>query len=409
MNPDQFNASSPGRLVLVTLKEKRVVAGVEELIDVPSHAFVPDPLPPKLDWSALKAELFDVNAEAVLALGRVNGLHKRVGKGAELLRTLWMREAKMSSEVEGIETTAEEMVLAGAGRTLSVRSQGVESWNYVHALEHGVGSELPLCNRLICEMHDRLLRGVRGDETRPGRFRDTPVYIGDRTRGPERARFVPTPPGELLTGCMDRFERFVHTNTPEIPPLFSIALAHYQFETIHPFRDGNGRIGRVLISRSLVKERLLDHPAVYMSAYINDHKREYVDGLLRVSTEGDWAGWIGFILNAVLTQANDAILRSERLIELREGYLVRLQRKNAPARVLALVDRLFQMPAINAAEAEQLLGVSGPTVYSDIERLEEAGILREYTGKRRDRDWLADGILQVIQADRAEDLSYPAH
>lgn len=404
MNTDQFTNKSPGKLVPITLKEKRIRAGKEELVDYPTQAFVPNPLPPRLDWDDLKLALFDLHSEALLALGKINGLHKRVGNGATLLRALWMREAKMSSAVEGIETTAEDMVLAGAGREQGVRGVGLEGWNYVKALEHGVSSDLPLCNRLICEMHSLLLTNVRGEDKRPGAFRDQPVYIGDPERGPSVARYVPPPPGDTLTGCLRDFENFVHKEGNKIPALFAIALMHYQFESIHPFRDGNGRIGRVLISRALVKEKLLEYPAVYMSAYINEHKRAYVDSLLAVSVEGAWQGWIEFILRAITTQANDSIMRSELLIDLREEYQRRLKEGDSHGRLFRLIDRLFELPAINAHEAGVVLDVKGPTVYSDLKKMEEAGIITEYTGKKRDRDWMAMGIMQIIKSDRIETL-----
>jgi len=405
MNTDQFTNKSPGKLVPITLKEKRIRSGKEELVDYPARAFVPDPLPPKLDWDELKTALFDLYSEALLALGRINGLHKRVGNGATLLRALWMREAKMSSAVEGIETTAEDMVLAGAGREQGVRGVGIEGWNYVKALEHGVSSELPLCNRLICEMHSLLLTNVRGEDKRPGAFRDQPVYIGNPERGPSASRYVPPPPGDTLTQCLRDFENFVHKEGSKIPALFAIALMHYQFESIHPFRDGNGRIGRVLISRALVKEKLLDHPAVYMSAYINEHKRVYVDSLLAVSVEGAWQEWIEFILRAITTQANDSIMRSELLIDLREEYQRRLKEGDNHGRLFRLIDRLFELPAINAQEAGVVLDVKGPTVYADLKKMEEAGIIKEYTGKKRDRDWMAMGVMQIIKSDQIESLS----
>jgi len=404
MNTDQFTNKSPGKFVPIMLKEKRIRAGVEELVDYPTQASVPNPLPPKLDWDDLKLALFDLHSEALLALGKINGLHKRVGNGATLLRALWMREAKMSSAVEGIETTAEEMVLAGAGREQGVRGVGLEGWNYVKALEHGISSELPLCNRLICEMHSLLLTNVRGEDKRPGAFRDQPVYIGDPERGPSFARYVPPPPGDTLTRCLRDFENFVHKEGNKIPALFAIALMHYQFESIHPFRDGNGRIGRVLISRALVKEKLLDHPAVYMSAYINEHKRTYVDSLLAVSVEGAWKEWIEFMLRAITTQANDSIVRTELLIDLREEYQRRLKEGDNHGRLFRLIDRLFELPAINAQEAGVVLDVKGPTVYSDLKKMEEAGIITEYTGKKRDRDWMAMGIMQIIKSDNIENL-----
>jgi len=404
MNTDQFTNKSPGKLVPITLKEKRTRSGKEEFVDFPAQSFVPNSLPPELDWESLKSSLFDLHSEALLALGQVNGLHKRVGNGATLLRALWMREAKMSSKIEGIETTAEDMVLAGAGREQGVRGVGLEGWNYVKALEHGISSELPLCNRLICEMHSLLLSKVRGEDKRPGQFRDQPVYIGNPERGPRAARFVPPPPGEILDQCLKEFEHFMHNEGNKIPPLFAVALMHYQFESIHPFRDGNGRIGRVLISRALVKERLLEHPAVYMSAYINEHKRDYVDSLLAVSVEGAWQEWIEFILRAITTQANDSITRSELLIDLREEYQRRLKEGDNHGRLFRLIDRLFLLPAINAHEAGVILNVKGPTVYSDLKKMEEAGIITEYTGKKRDRDWMAMGVMQIIKSDNTESL-----
>lgn len=271
-------------------------------------AFVPDPLPPGLDWPALLVEQFDRYTQTVAALGKLNGLHRRIGNAAGLLRTLWMREAKLSSEIEQIDTTAEELVLAGAGRTFGVRENGMESWNYVKALEHGVHSPLPWSARVIKEMHRLLLSDVQGDERRPGEFRDCGVFLGDASRGVKGARFVPMPAGGIVD-AISGLEKFVNASHAGIPPLFVIALTHYQFETIHPFRDGNGRIGRVLVSRSLVKEGLLEHPVVYMSAYINEHKQEYVDLLLGISRHGGehWSRWVGFILEAIRTQALDAI------------------------------------------------------------------------------------------------------
>lgn len=365
------------------------------------RAYIPDPLPPRLDWDALVARHYDRLERTVLSLGRINGLHKRVGNAAGLLRTLWMREAKLSSQVEGIQTTAEDLVLAGAGRSLDVRSGGRESWNYVRALEHGVSSDLPMSTRLLCEMHGFLLDDVRGTDRRPGCVRDVPVFIGDPEKGPTDARFIPPPPGEVLARCLTDLEKFIHANQPKIKALFKVALVHYQFETIHPFRDGNGRIGRVMISRSLVKEDLLDHPVVYMSAYIYRHKDRYVDLLLKVSMEGGdaWSEWIGFMLEAIRTQANDAIVRSERLISIRERYHEQLKARGAPGRLFQVIDRLFSMPAINAAEAGAIMSVSGPTVYKDLALLEEEGILNEYTGRLRDRDWVAREIIDVIEAE----------
>ena len=368
-------------------------------------AFIPDPLPPDLEWQQILLQQFDNYTNTVSALGKLNGLHKRVGNAEGLLRTLWMREAKLSSQIEDLDTTAEEMVLAGAGRKVGIREDSRESWNYVRALEHGVSSELPWSGRVIRDMHRLLLSDVRGDEKRPGEFRAGGAYVGDRSRGVANARFVPMPGGNSIKDVISDLEKFVNKEHQHIPPLFVIALTHYQFETIHPFSDGNGRIGRVLISRSLVKEGLLEHPVVYMSAYIKDHKQEYVDLMLGISQHGGeyWGRWIEFVLNAIRTQALDAIWRSEMLITLRETYHKRLVDDQAPTRLFEVIDHLFSLPAINVAGMVELTGISKPTAKSDLLKLEELKILREYTGKERDQDWLAPEIINVIEQEQSAD------
>jgi Fic family protein len=318
-----------------------------------------------------------------------------------MLRTLWMREAKLSSEVENIHTTAEELVLAGAGRSLNPRDSSLESWNYVRALEHGIHSELPWSSRLIREMHDILLQSVRGKHHRPGLFRDKGVYLSGPVPGARHARFIPMPPGDDLLNAIRDLEIFVNNSHENIPPLFAVAITHYQFETIHPFSDGNGRIGRVLISRSLVKEKLLEHPVVYMSAYINEHRKQYVDLLLRISQQGGqaWSDWIGFFLEAIRTQTLDAIWRSEELINLQVRFQDLLKTDGAPTRLFPVVDSLFASPAINIADLMKHTETTKTTAGKDMERLERLGIVREITGRERERDWLAQDIVNVISKE----------
>lgn len=396
-----FSKLSPGKLVPVTMQEYPD-GPLNPPVATKTLAFVPNPLPPDIDWDELRLRLFNLNSDTIAVLGKLNGLHKRVGQASGLLRTLWMREAKLSSEIEDIATTAEELILAGAGRHVGVRENGLESWNYVKALEHGVHSDLPWSVRVIREMHQLLLANlVEGAEKRPGELRQAGVFIGDRSRGVKHARFVPMPAGDGLENALSDLEKFVNTPHETIPPLFVVALTHYQFETIHPFNDGNGRIGRVLISRSLVKEGLLEHPVVYMSAYINQHKQEYVDLLLNISRHGGeyWGRWIEFILNAIRTQAEDAIWRSERLVSLREKYREALKQAGSPTRLFDVIDKLFAMPAVNMAELVERNEVSKPTALKDLERLEALGILEEYTGKSRDRDWVCREIIHVIEQE----------
>lgn len=397
MRKSDFQPNCPGKLVPTQLAEY-LNGPLGEPTYTKTYAFVPDPLPPKLDWKEIQVEHFDLYTETVLALGKVNGLHKRVGNAAGLLRTLWMREAKLSSEVENIHTTAEEMVLAGAGRSLNVRDNSLESWNYVRALEHGVQSPLPWCVRVIREMHEMLMNDVSGRDVRPGEFRDRGVYLSGPVPGVKHARFIPMPPGDDLLDAMHSLEQFVNRRHKDIPPLFAVAMTHYQFETIHPFRDGNGRIGRVLISRSLVKEGLLEHPVVYMSAFINEHRRQYADLLLRISQVGEqaWSDWIGFFLEALRTQSLDAIWRSEELINIQTRYHELLKQDGAPPRLFPIVDSLFACPALNVSNLMKLAGVTKTTAGKDLCRLERLGILREYTGRERERDWLAQEIVNVI-------------
>lgn len=405
MQKSDFSKKFPGKLMSVTMQEYPD-GPLKTPVSTKTLAFVPNPLPPDINWDQLRLQLFDLYSNTVAVLGKLNGLHKRVGRASGLLRTLWMREAKLSSEIEDIATTAEELVLAGAGRHVGVRENGLESWNYVKALEHGVHSDLPWSMRVIREMHRLLLANlVAGAEKRPGELRQTGVFIGDRSRGVQHARFVPMPAGDELENALSDLEKFVNTPHETIPPLFVVALTHYQFETIHPFNDGNGRIGRVLISRSLVKEGLLEHPVVYMSAYINQHKQEYADLLLNISRHGGeyWGRWIEFILNAIRTQAEDAIWRSERLVSLREKYRESLKQSGAPTRLFDVIDELFSMPAVNMAELVKRCEVSKPTALKDIERLETLGILEEYTGKSRDRDWVCREIIRVIEQKGPEE------
>ncbi len=402
MDTTAFGPDAPGKLVPIELNKRVVRAGVPRLEPIASLAFVPSPLPPTLNWNEIKVMLFDLHSEALLALGRLNGLHKRLSNASTLLRTLWMREARQSTAVENIHTTSQEMVEAGANRDTPARHNAREAWNYVRALEHGLASTLPVVTRLVREMHAILLEGVDGEDKRPGQLRNIPVYIQGDEPGPEHARFVPPPPGQVLDECLREFEVFANTPQAGIPPLIGVALMHYQFETIHPFADGNGRLGRVLMSLSLVRSGLLDHPVVYFSQFIRLNKQRYVDSLLAVSTRGNWTAWIRFILEAILQQSIDAIARSEHLIDLRDRYLAAIKEHDLPSRLTRVVDRLFELPVINAEEARSILDVERPTVYADIKTLERLGVIEESTGKKRGRDWVAREILEIIGSERTD-------
>jgi len=405
MDPARFGPSAPGRLVPVTLR--RVVLGrpgsgrAGDIESVAAHAFVPDPLPPKIDWRAIKADLFDELSDAAAALARVNGLTQGVPNAGILRQALWLREAKLSSQIEDIHTTALDMVLAGSGISGYQANPGREAWNAVDAVRLGLESDLPFSGRLIRDMHKALLVGVRGEQSDPGSYRDGLVYIGS-AEDPGGARFIPPPQKEgerLVDAAMDDLERFANANWPDIPALACVAMMHYQFEAIHPFRDGNGRIGRALILHQLCRRGLLDLPVVSPSGHFHRHKRDYVDGMFAVSADGAWADWIRFFARGIETEAVTARVLAERIIALHRGWSDALIEKDAPARLMRLLDKVFEHPVVSARSVSEHLGVSNPTARKDIELFESLGVLAPTSEASYGRTWFCPGLMRIIETD----------
>jgi Fic family protein len=304
----------------------------------------------------------------------------------------------MSSQIEGTVARLEDLVRFEVDPSEEEKVPDVrEVANYVAALDHGLDrmKTLPPCLRLIRELHERLLQNVRGEDRRPGEFRTCQNFIGKRGQTPKEARFVPPPVTEMMTALHD-LERFV-ANPGPIPVLVQLALVHYQFETIHPFMDGNGRVGRLLISLLLCERGGLPGPLLYLSAFLERHRDEYVDQLLRVSQTGAWEGWLSFFLRGVAEQARDAIQRSQRLLDLRENYRKKLAATRASALSLTLVDALFELVAITIPKAGRLLEVTPRSAQQNVEKLEKFGIVREVTGRQRNRVYLADEILGALE------------
>lgn len=396
----------PGRKVPAVFREFRERQGRREVVDVAGEAFVPDPLPPELDRDRFIGRLSDDLLRAQGAMERLAGSVSSLPAPRLLLQPFRLREARLSSRIENTIASAEEIALARANRP-TLRSEAREVANYVSALEHGLASELPLCNRLFCEMHAILMQGVDGQEKTPGVFRSAQVMIGDDQRGFENARFVPPPPGDVLKDCMADFERFV--NGPgarpsrardQYPAIIEIAMAHYQFEAIHPFNDGNGRLGRLLIALSLCRLGSLDSPLVYISGYFDRHRQEYYDRLLAVSTQGDWEGWVRYFCRAVEHQSKDGIQRAARLRGLRDRYMSAATQKRTSALVSRLIDHLFVSPIVNASDIVNILGVTPPTAQGYIDFLEKNLVLKEITGGRYGRLYAATEILDVVQEEQ---------
>ncbi len=308
------------------------------------------------------------------------------------------REALLSSRIEGTQASLSDLLLFEIDPTRSRSDDDArEVLNYVRALDHGLAREasLPLSLRMLREMHGILLEDVRGEKRTPGEFRQAPNWIGPHGCTLDRARFVPPPPDEMQE-ALRGFESYLHEPS-ELPPLVRMALVHYQFEAIHPFNDGNGRIGRLLIALQLCRENLLPDPLLYLSAWFESHRQEYYDGLLAVSREGRWSEWISFFLRGVADQARDAIVRAGKLLALREEFRGRLQTARTSALALRLLDQLFELPGLTVPFAANLLDVTPRAAQQNVDKLVRAGILREVTGRKRGRIYLAEGIRSATE------------
>jgi Fic family protein len=396
MSPDQFTQSAPGRLVRVAFDERISEGGQTKAGRVEGWAFVPDPLPPRIKLQDLPEQVVYEIIGAERSLARLDGIGEDLPNAHLLWGPLAKREAILSSAIEDTIASATELASVEAGERPE-RHEVREVMNYVDALRFGLASELPICLRLIRGLHEKLMAfGVRGSEWTPGEFRQTQNYIG-RQGGFERARFVPPPPGDVLTGGLRDLERYANERSLGLPKLVAAALIHYQFETLHPFADGNGRIGRLLSALSLCRMGLLKQPFVYLSPFIEPRRSEYNDLMLRVSTRGEWLPWIGFFVSAVAHQAQDAEQRVRTLRQLRGTYRSRALQANAPARVFAIIDDLFESPMLTVESVSRKLAISRPTARTYIQRLEQMEIVTQIPSTYRGY-WIATEIISFIDA-----------
>jgi Fic family protein len=271
-----------------------------------------------------------------------------------------------------------------------------EVHNYVRALNYGLEGlmSLPVSLRFVREIHKVLMEGVRGEQLTPGEFRRTQNWIGPAASTIETAPYVPPPVDEMLP-ALGALETFIHARS-DLPPFVRAGLIHYQFEAIHPFLDGNGRIGRLLMILLFHEWELLPRPLLYLSAYFESHRPQYYDRLLAVSQRGDWEGWLRFFLEAVSTEAEDASARGAQLQTLREQHQSLLRGERAAGRLLRALDVVFEHPVLSVRQMEAALEVPFLTAQRYVEKLEQLGILREVTGRPRSRRYRADAILQAI-------------
>ncbi len=383
MNPQDFLAKEAGRVI-------RALSGY--------WAFVPAPLPPKLSYDD---ELVLVLSQADAALNELSELGRHLPNPHLLIGPYIRREAVLSSRIEGTTATLRDLLLDEAtdGAGTEVSADVGEVRNYVRAMEYGVTrlKELPLSLRFVRELHERLMRGVRGDRATPGEFRRSQNWIGIQGSTLATATYVPPPPEEMMA-CLDAWERFLHVRD-QLPHLIQCALIHEQFEAIHPFLDGNGRVGRLLISLFLVERLRLSQPLLYLSAYIDAHRGEYYARLQAVRADGDWIGWLHFFLAGVLETAQQGVRQAGELTAIRERFRKRLHDK---PRALALLEALFANPYLSVARAARLLKVSLPTARQAVRVLHESGMLEEVSGRRWGRLYLARPILRALEGPRAK-------
>lgn len=368
---------------------KRKLQGKYEVTNVGGEkvkAFVPSPLPPKppVEWDPALRGKFD---EALLALGRLDALSILLPDVSLFLYSYIRKEAVLSSMIEGTQSSISALLVFEAEEEPGVPISDVqEVSNYVAALEHGLerlAGGFPVSLRLFREMHERLLAKGRGADTTPGEFRKSQNWIGG-TR-PGNAAFVPPPPGKVME-CLSTFELFLHDRPGSTPPLLKAALAHLQFETIHPFLDGNGRLGRLLITLILCEAGVLKEPLLYLSLYFKTHRSAYYELLDRVRLNGDWEAWLDFFADAVITVANQAVEAArdlERLANEDRGKIHTLGR--AAGSALLLHKELLRRPVNSPRKLEAATGLSHVTINKTLEHLATIGIVEEVTGHKRNR------------------------
>lgn len=383
MDRAAFTESAPGRLMEISVEDNK------------DWAFIPDPLPDKWEVSP---DIWALLLQAREELARLDGVGRYMPNYNLLLRPLQRREALRSSSLEGTYATPQQLLLfeIEPREPKSVNdpvNSWQEVWNYNRALELALRllEVRPLSLNLIREIHQTLLSGVRGFQRDPGNFRRSQVHIGsDR-------RFIPPPPNEVMP-CLYDLETFIHKEKT-IEPLILCFMVHYQFETIHPFLDGNGRVGRLLLSLMIHEQCKLGKPWLYLSAFFDRYKDEYIDLLFQVSTKGNWKDWIAFCLRGTIEQSKDALRRFDKLLVLRNQYMDLLNQAGGNIRLNRLIDHLFESPAITISQFAEMCGIHYNTARADIERLVSTNILIESDIQARPKIYFASNILEIAYGD----------
>ncbi len=380
MDVDAFKNSRTGRLVRTPRNY---------------DAFIPNPLPRSIE--PVDGKLLRLATDAERTLGKLSGIGYLVPNPDFLVIPYTRLEAVASSRIEGTQASLSELFYYDAAPEKPKPTDDiVEVKNYLAALNHGLDrlNSLPLSLRLVKELHSHLMDKVRGgtpDKT-PGEFRRSQNWIGGYNLND--ATYVPPPPEQLLN-TLDDWEKFLHERDA-LPLLIQCAMMHYQFEAIHPFLDGNGRVGRLLITLFLCERKALPYPLLYLSAYFEKYRKEYYSRLLAVGQDSDWDGWLKFFLHGVIVQSEHAITSAKLIIDQREQYRQMLQNERASAVLLRLLDFIFTNPYLSIAQVAKHFNVSFPTAQRAVNQLQKLKILEEITGKKRHRFYVARQLLELL-------------
>ena len=359
-------------------------------------AFVPSSLPPDLSYSPALVKLL---GEASVAIGELAGAGRMLPNPYMLIGQSMRREAVLSSKIEGTQSDLDDLYFFEAEPNEPPSKPDVrEVHNYVRALEYGLGriENFPVCSRLFTELHERLMQSVRGEHATPGEFRRSQNWIGPPGCLLNEATYVPPPVDEMNTALSD-LEKFLHAET-DIPDLVRLALIHAQFEMIHPFIDGNGRIGRLLISLLLVNWGLLSDALLYLSAFFDRYRDNYYRCLLQISHAGAWEDWVEFFLRGVREQSRAALLSAKQLLDLQAEYREQLSGRRVTKITYDLLDQLFASPYVSVPFVRDRWHVNFRTADKAISDLCNIGLLQEVTEQRRNRIWAAPGIMQIIKS-----------
>lgn len=365
-------------------------------------AFIPNSLPPSIVYNK---DIVGLLSEADRQLGNLSGIGALLPNPYLLITPYVKREAVLSSKIEGIETSLSDLFYFEAANKEERQKEAkktdiIEVINYVKAMDYGLKTlkKLPLCLRLIREIHKELMRGVRGERMTPGEFRRSQNWIGPPGCALNEATYVPPPAYEMKEALGD-LEKFLH-DKESFPGLIQCALIHYQFEAIHPFLDGNGRIGRLLITLFLCEREYLLHPMLYLSAFFEKYRSEYYARLLSVSEKGEWNEWIKFFLRAVAAQAKDSIENSKSILGLLDKCRKLIQREKASLYTLRLLEEIFLNPFVTIPYAARKLDTTYPTAKAAVERLKKAKILFETNEKKWGKIYCAKELLDLLEGTR---------